>query len=83
MQKRYLTPEQIKKLSLEEMKELTKRELIPLYTPENTKCVHSLHYDWTGWSSEKVVLPSSIEEAIGSCRLFWEKDGFRLGKWYT
>ena len=81
MQKTYLTPEQIKKLSLKEMKELTKRELIPLYTPKNTKCVHSLHYDWTGWSSGKAVLPHLTGEAIEMCRFSWEKDGFILDKW--
>ena len=81
MAKAYLTPEEIKKLSLEDMIELTKRELIPLYTLANTKCVHSLHYDWTGWGSGKAVLPDSIEEAIEKCRLFWETDGFRLDKW--
>ena len=76
-----LTPDQIKKLSLEEMKELTRRELIPLYTSKNTKCVYSLHYDWTGWSSNRIMIPDSIGEAIEYCRLFWEKDGFSVDKW--
>ena len=81
MTKKYLTPEQIKKLSLEEMNELTRRELTPLYTPKNTKCIHSLYYDWTGWASGKVILPDSIGEAIEKCSLSWEKDGFLLDKW--
>ena len=81
MTRKYLTPEEIKKLSLQELIELQKEEKKPIYTQKNTKCVHSLHYDWTGWTSKKTSLPETVPRAIEMCASLWINDGFKLLKW--
>ena len=76
----YLTPEEIKKLSLEEMQNLTRKTLDPIYTSDNTKCIHSLHYSWDGWLNEETHFPDFTPSVINTCIPLWEKDGFYLIK---
>ena len=81
MHRKYLTPEEIKKLTLNEHLELLIETKTPLYTPDNTKCIHCLYYDWTGWVSQKAVFPNTISEAVEYCTPLWMNDGFKIKKW--
>ncbi|MCF6175354.1 MAG: transposase [Victivallaceae bacterium] len=75
-----LSHEDIAQLSFEDALETLKTELTPLYTLENTTCVHALHYSWAGWRSQGVPLPTSIGQAVEQCSSLWQQDGFQLGK---
>jgi len=55
--------------------------LNPIYTPDNTRAVHNLHYDWTGWLKNQASFPPVLPDAIDSCRPLWAADGMKLGKW--
>ncbi len=75
-----LSHEEIAMLSFEDALKTLETELTPLYTLENTTCVHALHYSWDGWRSQGVLLPTSIGQAIEQCSLLWQEDGFKLQK---
>ncbi len=55
--------------------------LNPIYTPENTRAVHNLHYDWTGWLRDQASFPPLLSDAIDCCRPLWTSDGMQLEKW--
>ncbi len=52
---------------------------MPIYTTDNIRIVHNLHYDWTGWTeTKKIEFPPSTHSAIESCRQLWNEEGLRL-----
>jgi len=54
--------------------------LNPIYTPKNTRAVHLLHYDWTGWLKDQAAFPATLSDAIKNCRDLWASDGMKLEK---
>ena len=77
--RKYLLPNEIKKLSSEEMNSLTKKPSPePFYTEKETICTHLLHYSWAGWHQDKENFPDSIYSVIKQCTSLWRDDGFEL-----
>ena len=50
----------------------------PLYTANNLHPAFSLRYDWTGWPTEGVSLPSCTAAIARDAAATWESDGLRL-----
>ncbi len=80
MPRKYFTPEEIKKMSSREFLESQKEKKDPVYSSASTKAVHSLHYNWTGWGSEKLNFPDNTSEVLKFCIPLWQKDGFKIKK---
>jgi REP element-mobilizing transposase RayT len=55
----------------------------PIYTPENTRPVHKIRFDWTGWLKPGEEFPKTLPKAIDSCRHAWQADGLELIRWHT
>ena len=58
-----------------------KKTFKPIYTDDNTKVIHNLHYDWIGWQSAKKAFPNIIIDALDKSVPLWRKDGLCLEKW--
>ncbi len=78
--KKYLTPDEIKKLSPEDMLKITcsDSEPQPTFSPKNTSYVHNLFYSWHGILSDKIDFPPTTENIIKQCIPLWKKDGFEF-----
>jgi len=78
--RKYLTHTELKKLSLEEMLQLTSEEgtVEPAFNPQNSTCVHNLFYSWHGVLSEMQTFPNNTPEVIKQCIPLWKKDGFEF-----
>ena len=77
--RKYLIPEEIKKLTLSDMMDMTKGEPpAPFFTKEDSPCVHSLYYSWNGWLIKRAKFPPNAREVVEKCRDLWQKDGFIL-----
>ncbi len=77
--RKYLTPDEIKKLTIPEMIELTKAPPPePYFTSSDTNCVHSLYYSWNGWLINREYFPENTSDIVENCRDLWRKDGFSL-----
>jgi REP element-mobilizing transposase RayT len=76
--RKYLTHNEIQKLSLEEMLNITSSEGVPdpSFTSQNTSCVHNLFYSWHAVLSELREFPSNTSEIIEQCIPLWANDGF-------
>ena len=75
--RKYFTPEEIRKLTLEDMMNLTKApQPSPFFSPSDTACVHSLYYSWNGWLINRVDFPKNAVETVNKCCELWRKDGF-------
>lgn len=77
----YYSPEEIRKLNLQEKIALTKKELVPIYSEENISCVESLNYSCSSWLRDSAVFPEITAKAINDCRPKWFEDGFNLTNW--
>ncbi len=48
-----------------------------IYTKENIRIVHNLHYGWTGWTNE-ACFPASSDAVVKQCAPLWFDDGLQL-----
>ena len=56
----------------------------PIYTAENVKVIHRLHYCWSGWLKERSgSFPRTLGAAFEQCRDAWKDDGLELEHWNT
>ncbi|NOY75468.1 MAG: hypothetical protein GXP32_06715 [Kiritimatiellaeota bacterium] len=78
--RKYLSPEEIKKMSLSEMLEFQRPALEPEYTLSNTKITNSLFYSWHGFASGDSTFSENAENIARSCVPEWKNDGFDLLK---
>lgn len=76
--KKYLTPDEIKKLSLQEMIALSTNSPEEIFTTKNTSCVHNIFYSWHGFLSEMAQFPPGTEKIVEQCIPLWKNDGFEL-----
>lgn len=78
--RKYLTPEEIKKLSIDEMLQIQREESkpTPFYLPEKTSCVSNIVYSWAGKTKGGKPSPITTAETIEGCRSAWNEDGFDL-----
>lgn len=78
--RKYLLPDDIRKLSLEEMIQIQKEENKPqpLYPAEKTQCISTITYSWSGRTKDNTNFPSTTPEIIEQCRDHWEQSGINL-----
>jgi REP element-mobilizing transposase RayT len=51
----------------------------PIYTSENTRPVHNLLFDWTGWFAKDCAAKAAeFANVVEGCRAAWKGDGFEL-----
>ena len=53
-------------------------QIKPIYSETNTKIIHNLFYDWTGWLTENAELTSLIVKTLNTCEEKWRNDGMQL-----